>query len=82
MGYLSVTDGATLPRNSAWWYLPAGLWTLDFISGLTFLNLFKMNAPSSAQLLKEGRVPVPVTVLAMAAGCCILFLGSEKLWTG
>lgn len=25
---------------------------------------------------------MPVTVLVMAAGCCILFLGSEKLWTG
>lgn len=42
----------------------------------------QMNAPSSAQLLKEGMVPVPVTVLVMAAGCCILFLGSGKLWTG
>lgn len=46
------------PRNFAQWHIHGGLWTLDFASGLTFLNLFKMNAPSSAQLLKEGRVPV------------------------
>ena len=70
------------PRNCKQWYIHEGLWMLGFTSGLTFLNLFKMNAPSSAQLLKEGRVPVPVTVLVMAAGCCILFLGSGKLWTG